>query len=262
MDFTILTRFPEMFDLFVQHSIVGRAVKKRLIQVSVSNIRDFAGGKHHVTDDRPYGGGAGMVMKPEPLAKAIRAARKHSPALKTILLTPQGKTFHQGMARTYADEQGLLLICGRYEGIDERISQQFVDDEISIGDYILMGGELAAMVLMESVARLIPGVLGSEASAEHDTFSSRLLEHPHYTRPAVFEGQNVPEVLLSGHHRAIDQWRLEMSLIRTFLKRPDLLKEQTLSRRKIDILKKWCIEIENIIEAQSSRGTGPLPGRQ
>lgn len=262
MKFTVLTIFPEMFELFLQHGIIGRAVTKQQIDVAVFNIRDFATDKHQVTDDRPYGGGSGMVMKPEPLAGAIRAAKKASPASKTVLLTPQGRTFDQTAARSYAACDGLILICGRYEGVDERIDHQFVDDEISIGDYVLMGGELPAMVMMESVARLIPGVLGGEDSAEKDTFSENLVEHAHYTRPYLFEGEAVPDVLLSGNHKEIDEWRLEMSLIRTLLKRPDLLKDKQLRIREIDILKKWCTDIENIIKAQSSRDTGALSGRQ
>jgi len=262
MEYSILTIFPEMFQLFLQHGIIGRAVAKHQVDVTVFNIRDFATDKHQVTDDRPYGGGCGMVMKPEPLAGAIRAAKKASPTSKTVLLTPQGRTFDQTTARSYAACDGLILICGRYEGIDERIEHQFVDDEISIGDYVLMGGELAAMVMMEAVARLIPGVLGGEDSAEKDTFSADLVEHAHYTRPYLFEGEAVPDVLLSGNHKEIDEWRLEMSLVRTFLKRPDLLMTKQLSMQEIDILKKWCTDIENIIAAQSSRNTDPLSGDQ
>ena len=262
MKVSVLTIFPEMFQLFLQHGIIGRAVAKQQINVTVFNIRDFATDKHQVTDDRPYGGGAGMVMKPEPLADAIRAAKTAAPTSKTILLTPQGRTFDQAAARGYAACDGLILICGRYEGIDERINHRFIDHEVSIGDYVLMGGELAAMVMVESVARLIPGVLGSEDSAEKDTFSADLVEHAHYTRPYLFEGEAVPDVLLSGNHKEIDTWRMEMSLIRTFLKRPDLLKDRQLSLREIDILKKWCTDIENIIKAQSSRHTGSLSGRQ
>jgi tRNA (guanine37-N1)-methyltransferase len=262
MNFTVLTIFPEMFEGFWQHGIIGRAVARDQIGVSVSNIRDYTTDKHQVTDDRPYGGGSGMVMKPEPLAAAIRAAQKALPASRTVLLTPQGETFDQNQAQSYAAAEGLILICGRYEGIDERIGQAFVDDEISIGDYILMGGELAAMVLMESVTRLIPGVLGNQDSAETDTFSGNLLEYPQYTRPHVFEGEAVPDVLLSGNHQKIDQWRFEMSLIRTYLKRPELLKGKQLSQQEIDILKKWCIDIENIIEAQSSSGIDPLSGSE
>ena len=260
MNFTVLTIFPEMFDLFWQHGIIGKAVSKGQLRVSVINIRDYARGKHQVTDDRPYGGGSGMVMKPEPLAEAIRSARAAQPGCQTVLLTPQGRTLDQAQAQNLATSKGLILVCGRYEGVDERINQSFIDEEISIGDYILMGGELAAMVLMEAVTRLLPGVLGNENSAEMDSFSGNLLEHPQYTRPSEFEGDVVPEVLRSGNHKAIDQWRLEMSLIRTFLKRPDLLKKKQLSRQDMDILKKWCRDIENIIAAQSSSDTDPLPG--
>ncbi len=249
-----------MFDLFWQHGIIGKAVTKGQLRASAINIRDFARDKHQVTDDRPYGGGSGMVMKPEPLAEAIRSARLALPGSRTVLLTPQGTTLDQAQARALASSEGLIMICGRYEGVDERINQSFIDEEISIGDYILMGGELAAMVLMEAVARLIPGVLGNENSAEMDSFAGNLLEHPHYTRPPVFGGEAVPEVLRSGNHKAIYQWRLEMSLIRTFLKRPDLLKAKRLSRQDIDILKKWCTDIEYIIEAQSSSDTDPLSG--
>ncbi len=260
MDFTVLTIFPEMFDLFWQHGIIVKAAAKGQLRAGVFNIRDFARDKHQVTDDRPYGGGSGMVMKPEPLAEAIRSARLQSPKSRTVLLSPQGRTLDQKQAQAFASSEGLILICGRYEGIDERINQSFIDEEISIGDYVLMGGELAAMVLMEAVARLIPGVLGNEDSAQTDSFAGNLLEHPHFTRPPVFEGEAVPEVLRSGNHKAIDQWRLEMSLIRTFLKRPDLLKAKRLSRQDIDILKKWCHDIENIIEAQSSSDTDSLSG--
>ncbi len=258
MDFTVLTIFPEMFDPFWQHGIIGKAVAKGQLGVSVINIRDFANDKHQVTDDRPYGGGSGMVMKPEPLAEAIRSARQRLPKSRTVLLTPQGRTLDQEQAQALAGYEGLILVCGRYEGVDERINQSLIDEEISIGDYVLMGGELAAMVLMEAVARLIPGVLGNENSAALDSFTENLLEHPHFTRPSVFEGEAVPEVLRSGNHKAIDQWRLEMSLIRTFLKRPDLLKAKRLSRQDIDILKKWCKDIENIIAAQSSSDSDSL----
>ncbi len=260
MDFTVLTIFPEMFDLFWQHGIIGKAVAKGQLRTSVINIRDCAHDKHQVTDDRPYGGGSGMVMKPEPLAEAILSARLRLPKSRTILLTPQGRTLDQEQAHALASSEGLILVCGRYEGVDERINQTLIDEEISIGDYVLMGGELAAMVLMEAVARLIPGILGNENSAEMDSFAGNLLEHPHFTRPPVFEGEVVPEVLRSGNHKAIDQWRLEMSLIRTFLKRPDLLKAKRLSRQDVDILKKWCTDIENIIKAQSSSDTDSLSG--
>lgn len=260
MDFSVLTIFPDMFEAFWHHGMVQRAMNQGQIRACAIDIRDFAQGRHRVTDDRPYGGGCGMVMKPEPLAAAIRAAKKRSPGSRTLLLSPQGRRFDQAMARSLATTQGLTLICGRYEGVDERICQEFIDDEISIGDYVLTGGELGAMVIIDAVTRLLPGVLGGDESAEKDTFSNDLIEHAHYTRPPVFEGINVPEVLLSGHHEKINQWRLETSLIRTFLKRPDLLRDRPFSGEEIDILKRWCSEIEAIIEAQTRHRPDALPG--
>jgi tRNA (guanine37-N1)-methyltransferase len=226
------------------------------------NIREFAAGKHRVTDDRPYGGGSGMVMKPEPLAGAIRAARKASPGSKTILLTPQGRTFDQCLAHQFASLSGMILVCGRYEGVDERICSDYIDYEVSIGDYVLTGGELGAMVIIDAVSRLIPGVLGSAESAGNDSFSDGLLEHAHYTRPRVFEGQKVPDVLLSGNHKEIDAWRFETSLIRTLVKRRDLLEDRVLSRQEIGVLKNWCNKIEKIVQAQSLRSVDALPGGQ
>ena len=258
MQYTVLSIFPEIFDPFRKYGIIGRAVKQGKISISMCNIRDFATDKHQVTDDRPYGGGCGMVMKPEPLAAAIRAAKESTPGSKTILLTPQGRAFSQKMAQNFAAQEGFIFICGRYEGVDERIYSGFIDDEVSIGDYVLNGGELAAMVIIESITRLIPGVLGGEDSADKDTFSEELVEHAHYTRPRTFEGETVPEVLLSGNHKEIETWRLEASLIRTFLKRPDLLPDRRFNREEIDVLKKWCADIEKIIQAQSPCGTDPL----
>jgi tRNA (guanine37-N1)-methyltransferase len=249
MDYTVLSIFPEMFDSFRRYGIIGKAVKQGKINLSVSDIRSFATDKHRVTDDRPYGGGCGMVMKPEPLAAAIRAAKEDTPDSKTILLTPQGRVFSQKVAREFAGGAGYIFICGRYEGVDERIYSGFIDDEVSVGDYVLTGGELAAMIIIESVTRLIPGVLGGEDSADKDTFSEALVEHAHYTRPQNFEGESVPEVLLSGNHKEIENWRREASLIRTFLKRPDLLKNRNFSPEEIDILKKWCADIEEIVHA-------------
>lgn len=260
MNFDVLTIFPEMFTGFWKHGIIRRALEEGKISARATDIRDFAEGRHKVTDDRPYGGGCGMVMKPEPLAGAIRAVRKKLPQAKTILLTPQGRSFNQEIARELAKVKGLILVCGRYEGVDERIGHDFIDDEISIGDYVLTGGELGAMVLIDAVTRLIPGILGGIDSAEKDSFSQDLLEHAHFTRPRLFEGREVPDVLLSGNHAAIESWRLEMSLIRTFLKRPDLLKSKSLSGSEIEILKKWCLEIEKIIQAQSVCGTDALSG--
>jgi tRNA (guanine37-N1)-methyltransferase len=258
MDYTVLSIFPEMFVSFRKYGIIGKAVKQDKITLSVSDIRSFASDKHRVTDDRPYGGGCGMVMKPEPVAQAIRAAKENSPGSKTILLTPQGRVFSQEVARDFAVAEGFIFVCGRYEGVDERIYAGFIDDEISVGDYVLTGGELAAMIIIESVTRLIPGILGGEDSADKDTFSEALVEHAHYTRPYDFEGETVPEVLLSGNHREIEKWRLEGSLIRTFLKRPDLLKDRRFNCEEINVLKKWCADIEEIIQAQSSCGTGSL----
>jgi tRNA (guanine37-N1)-methyltransferase len=249
--FVNLTIFPELFFSFWEHGIIRKAIDQKTISVSAVNIRDFAKDRHRTTDDRPYGGGCGMVMKPEPLAGAVRAAKAKAPSAnaKTIYLTPQGRKFDQGMARRLAQFDGLIMICGRYEGVDERVLDGLVDYEISIGDYVLTGGELAAMIVIDAVARLIPGVLGGDDSAAKDSFEGGLLEHAHYTRPPVFEGEKVPEVLLSGNHGAIENWRLETSLIRTVLKRPDLLKERRLNLQEKEILKKWCIDIEKIISA-------------
>ncbi len=251
-----------MLNPFWEHGIVRRAIQQNKICVSALNLRDFTEDRHRTTDDRPYGGGCGMVLKPEPLAGAIRAAKKLAPAAKTVLLSPQGRVFDQGMAREFSFFEGLVLVCGRYEGMDERICNDFIDFEISIGDYILTGGELAAMVIMDAVTRLIPGTLGGVDSAQMDSFSSGLLEHAHYTRPRNFEGAEVPEVLLSGNHKEIEKWRFETSLIRSFLKRPDLFKKKPLSRQEIDTLKKWCRDIEEIIHAQSLRGPDALSGGQ
>jgi tRNA (guanine37-N1)-methyltransferase len=248
MKFVVLTIFPEMFDPFWDHGIIRRAIDHHKIFASTLNIRDFAEDKHQVTDDRPYGGGSGMVMKPEPLAGAIRAAKQKCPSAKTILLSPQGRVFDQELANELSDFEGLVLLCGRYEGVDERISHDLIDYEISIGDYVLTGGELAAMVLIEAVTRQIPGTLGGEAAAEKDSFSNGLLEHAHYTRPQVFEGKAVPDILLSGHHEEIENWRLESALMRSLLKRPDLLESKLLSEQELDILKKWYRRIEEIIK--------------
>ena len=247
MKFTVLTIFPEMFDSFRAHGIIKRAIEREKIVTSTIDIRDYATDRHQMTDDRPYGGGSGMVMKPEPLAAAIRAAKEKAPSSRSILMTPQGRVFNQGMAQQLADLSELILICGRYEGVDERVAHDLVDDQISIGDYILTGGELAAMVVIETVTRLIPGTLGSEASAENDSFSEGLLEHAHYTRPRNFEGLQVPEVLVSGHHQEIEHWRRESSVMRTLLGRPDLLRNRKLSASEVEILEKWYRIIKELI---------------
>ncbi len=253
MKFVVLTIFPEMFDPFWAHGIIRKAIEDQRIFGSAINIRDYAEDRHQVTDDRPYGGGSGMVMKPGPLAGAIRAAARTVPAAKTVLLTPRGNVFDQGMARELASLDGLVLVCGRYEGVDERVCHDLVDYEISIGDYVLTGGELAAMIIIDAVTRLIPGALGGEQAAEKDSFANGLLEHAHYTRPRIYEGGEVPAVLLSGHHREIEKWRLESSLMRTLLKRSDLLQKKDLDRQEIDILKKWHHLIEKILKQHQQR---------
>ncbi len=248
MDFSVLTIFPEIFDSFLSHGIVRRAIESGIISVNPMDIRDYAEGKHRITDDRPYGGGAGMVMKPEPLAEAIAEAQKLIPGARTILLSPQGRPFKQSVASEFSMLDGLIFICGRYEGVDERI-YKYIDEEISIGDYVLTGGEPAAMIIIDAVTRLLPGALGGEDSAEKDSFSDHLLEHAHYTRPPVFEGDAVPDILLSGNHGAIADWRLESSLARTLLKRPDLLDKKIMGSREKKILKRWCEYIEQLISA-------------
>ena len=262
MKFIALTIFPEMFQSFWEYGIVRRAIEGDSITAEAINIRDFAQGRHQVTDDRPFGGGNGMVMKPEPLAAAIRHAVAVAPGARTVYLSPQGRRLNQTIATELSMLPGLILICGRYEGIDERICQTCVEDEISVGDYVLTGGELPAMVLMETVIRLIPGVLGGEESAQKDSFANNLLEHAHYTRPAIFEQEAVPDVLLSGHHSAIERWRLESSLIRTVLKRKDLLLQRRLAPDEIKILQQWRLDIEHILQSQSVCGTGALSGDQ
>jgi tRNA (guanine37-N1)-methyltransferase len=248
MDLIVLTIFPEMVEPYFAYGMIRKAVDDGYVNASAMNIRDYAQGKHRVTDDKPYGGGCGMVMKPEPLAAAIGAARDRCPGARVIHMSPQGRPFNQEVARELSENDGLVFVCGRYEGIDERVCQNFMDDEISIGDYVLTGGELAALVVADAVIRLIPGVLGGDESAEKDSFQSGLIEHAHYTRPCRFEGESVPDVLLSGNHAHIDQWRRETSLIRTFLKRPDLLETRAFSKEERTILRCWCTRIESMLD--------------
>ena len=236
MRFDILTLFPDMFSSPFQESILAKAIGKGLIEVRTINIRDFALDKHQVVDDAPYGGGQGMVMKVEPIARAIERVKLENPSAWTIYLTPEGKPLNKEILRDLSSQSHLILLCGRYEGVDERVRQLFVDEEISIGDYVLTGGELAAMVLIDAVSRLLPGVLGSDRSAEEDSFFGSLLEYPQYTRPASFRGHNVPEVLLSGNHQAISLWRRKEALRRTWLRRPELLSEASLSEEDKKIL--------------------------
>ncbi|MCF8111642.1 MAG: tRNA (guanosine(37)-N1)-methyltransferase TrmD [Desulfobacteraceae bacterium] len=247
MDFFALTIFPGMFEAFAGYGIVRRAVESGKIKITPINVRDYAKGRHKVTDDRPYGGGSGMIMKPEPLAAAIRSIKAERPDARTVLLSPQGGRFDQDAARRYAQEGCLIFVCGRYEGLDERICETYIDDEISIGDYVLTGGELAAMVVIDAVIRHLPGALGTQDAAEFDSFSDGRLEHAQYTRPSVFEGKEVPEVLLSGDHQAVGQWRLESALLRTLLKRPDLVEKNGLTDREKLIVKKWCRYLESLL---------------
>ena len=247
MDFTVLTLFPEMFSVLLAGGIVRRAIEAEYITVEPVNIRDFAKDRHRTVDDRPYGGGSGMLMKPEPLAEAIRQAGKKHPEAWKILLTPQGRLFDQKVARELAEQPSVILVCGRYEGVDERVREHLVDEELSIGNYVLTGGELAAMVIIDAVTRLVPGTLGSEASAQEDSFSGGLLEYPQYTRPRSFEGVDVPEVLVSGNHAAIKEWRRRASLVRTMLTRPDLLIDQPLSESDMAFIRKLQQDIKTIM---------------
>lgn len=238
MKFSILTIFPDMFDDFCHHGIVRRAIENEIIQVTPVDLRQFAAGRHRVTDDRPYGGGCGMVMKPEPLTAAIRSIRAEGPGAVVVHLSPQGRVFDQAVAKKLALIERLTFICGRYEGVDARVEKE-IDFEISLGDYILTGGELGAMVVMDAVTRLLPGALGKAESADAESFNDTLLEHDHYTRPADFEGNSVPEVLLSGNHQEIEAWRLEYSLIHTLLKRPDLMAKRSFTQKETGYLVKW-----------------------
>jgi tRNA (guanine37-N1)-methyltransferase len=222
----VLTLFPRMIAAPLEESILGKAREKGLLRVQVTDIRDFADGKHRVTDDIPYGGGAGMVMKPEPLVAAIEAARRRQPDARVILLSPQGPRFEQRKAHQLAEGGPLILVCGRYEGVDERVLR-WVDEELSLGDFVLTGGEVAALAVIDAMARLAPGVLGNALSAHDESFSGEgLLEGPQYTRPPEFRGMRVPEILLSGDHKKIAQWRQEQAVARTRERRPDLLTRQ------------------------------------
>jgi tRNA (guanine37-N1)-methyltransferase len=232
----ILTLFPEMFDGPFQSSILKRAQEQKLVQFRLVNFRDFAADKHHMVDDTPYGGGSGMVIKPEPIYRCLQAAKSIDTQPQVVLLTPQGATFRQSTAEFLATQKHLILICGHYEGFDERI-RSWVDYELSIGDYVLTGGELAAMVVCDAVVRLIPGVLGAEDSALLDSFTKGLLDYPQYTRPIEFEGLRVPDLLLSGHHAQIEIWRRKQALLKTAARRPDLLASASLSKEDREFLK-------------------------
>ncbi|MDO8281853.1 MAG: tRNA (guanosine(37)-N1)-methyltransferase TrmD [Thermodesulfovibrionia bacterium] len=237
----VLTIFPEIISAYLDEGILKIARQKRLLDATVCNLRDFAEGRHKETDDYPFGGGPGMVFKPEPIFKAMDALSEDGEQRRVVLLSPQGKTFDQSMAEEFSrEEKRLVFICGRYEGIDERVRLSLVDEEVSIGDYVLTGGELAALVIIDAVTRLIPGVLGDEKSIEDESFSWGLLDYPHYTRPREFRGLGVPEVLISGNHKDIETWKRKEALRKTMQMRPELLKKNNLT----DLDKKLISEIE------------------
>jgi tRNA (guanine37-N1)-methyltransferase len=241
MRFEVFTLLPEVMHAYLQSSVLGKAQESGIIEVKLHNIRNFALDRHHTTDDEPYGGGGGMVMKPEPIFAAVESVLgEEIHTTPILLLTPQGRVFRQDVARELARYDRLALICGRYEGVDERVRQYLATDEVSVGDYVLTGGELPALIVIDTVARLNPGVLGDVEATEKDSYSGGLLEHPHYTRPASFRGWEVPEVLLSGDHARIASWRREQSLRRTLLRRPELLEKVELDeadRRTLDRMK-------------------------
>jgi tRNA (guanine-N(1)-)-methyltransferase len=243
MKFNVLTLFPEMFSA-LDESIIGRGKEKGLIDINLINIRDFSKNKHKKVDDTPYGGGAGMVMEPTVVYDAYCSVKE--PNAKVIYMSPQGKTLNQQMVQDLAKEENIILLCGHYEGIDQRVIDEIVDEEISIGDYVLTGGELPAMVLIDSVSRYVEGVL-KEDSIQEESFTNGLLEYPQYTRPEIFLGKRVPEVLLSGHHENIKEWRKNQSIINTYLKRPDLLREIELSDKE----QKMLSEYKNLKEGGS-----------
>ncbi|WP_046175077.1 tRNA (guanosine(37)-N1)-methyltransferase TrmD [Domibacillus indicus] len=242
MKIDILTLFPEMFDGVFSSSIMKKASDKGKASLRAVNFREYAEGKHKVVDDYPYGGGAGMVLKPQPLFDAVADLTKTAENPRIILMCPQGERFTQQKAEELAREKHLIFLCGHYEGYDERVRQHLVTEEISIGDYVLTGGELGAMVVTDSVVRLLPGVLGNEQSAPQDSFSSGLLEHPHYTRPADFRGMKVPDVLMSGNHKYIEEWRRTESLKRTWERRPDLLASIELTEKEKQQIESWEAE--------------------
>ncbi len=235
--FSVLSIFPEMIRTYLQYSILGKAAAKGLLSVSVHNPRDFADDRHKTVDDYPYGGGAGMVMKPEPLFRLIESTWPVRSRIRVVLLTPAGRLFTQEAAMEFAaDEREIVLICGRYEAVDERVGLALADDEFSIGDYVLTGGEIPSLVIIDAVARLVPGVLGDGASAVEESFSWGLLDYPHYTRPEVFRGMAVPKVLLSGNHREIARWRKKEALKKTIRSRPDLLGSYRLTEEDEQLL--------------------------
>ena len=249
MNYHVLTLFPEMIENGMNTSITGRAITKGLLSLEAINIRDFAFNKHQKVDDYPYGGGAGMLMQAEPVYLSYESiAERIGRKPRVIFLTPQGKTFNQDMAKEFALEEDLVFLCGHYEGVDERVLEEIVTDYVSIGDYVLTGGELPAMVMMDSISRMVPGVLNNQESGETESFSGNLLEYPQYSRPEEWHGKKVPEVLLSGHHANVDKWRREQSIIRTAKWRPDLLPKADLTNKEWNevrrLRKQWKEEVE------------------
>ena len=249
MNYHVMTLFPEMIENGMNTSITGRAITKGLLSLEAINIRDFAFNKHQKVDDYPYGGGAGMLMQAEPVYLSYESiAERIGRKPRVIFLTPQGKTFNQDMAKEFALEEDLVFLCGHYEGIDERVLEEIVTDYVSIGDYVLTGGELPAMVMMDSISRMVPGVLNNQESGETESFSGNLLEYPQYSRPEEWHGKKVPEVLLSGHHANVDKWRREQSIIRTAKWRPDLLPKADLTNKEWNevrrLRKQWKEEVE------------------
>ena len=232
MNYHVLTLFPEMIEQGLHTSIIGRAMEKGLLSLDAVNIRDFSTDKHKRVDDYIYGGGAGLLMQAEPVSQAYLSVKeKIGKAPRVIYMTPQGQVFHQKLAEELAQEEDLVFLCGHYEGIDERVLEEIVTDNVSIGDYVLTGGELPAMVMIDAISRHVPGVLNNEDSAGEDSFSNQLLEYPQYSRPEVWHDKQVPPVLLSGHHGKVDAWRREQSLLRTFQRRPELLEQADLSEQ-------------------------------
>nr|WP_296082595.1 tRNA (guanosine(37)-N1)-methyltransferase TrmD [uncultured Blautia sp.] len=240
MNFHILTLFPEMIEQGMHTSIIGRAIAGGYLSINAVNIRDYAFNKHQKVDDYPYGGGAGMLMQAEPVYLSYEAIKeKIGYRPRVVYLTPQGKVFHQEMAKELAKEKDLVFLCGHYEGIDERVLDEIVTDYVSIGDYVLTGGELPAMVMMDSISRMVPGVLSNQESGETESFAGNLLEYPQYSRPEEWHGQKVPPVLLSGHHANIEAWRREQSVMRTAKRRPDLLKKADLTNKEWSQVRQW-----------------------
>lgn len=255
IDIKILTIFPRIFDSFLAYGNPARAIEAGLMKAEAVDLRNYTDDRHRTTDDYPYGGGTGMVMKPEPVVRGIRSLRGLSANPKVILMTPQGRLFSQEIAEELVQLETVVFVCGRYEGIDERI-RQFVDDEISVGDYILSGGETAAMVVIDAVVRLIPGVLGADSHVEGESFYQGLLEYPQYTRPRVFEDLEVPEVLLEGHHEKIRRWRKKQALARTLARRPDLLEKRVPDAEEEKFLLEMASEIHSGLTEKSNEHAG------